>query len=641
MEIVQYVAELIQSRKEIGIFGLGTIFKKKSPGRYDTATHSFLPPSYQLAFKKEQTENDALAGYISTQRNISRESADYFISVFVKDIYDQLADQGSADLSPLGKLSAADDMLSLQPNPDFKSGFEFFGLPSVKSTTQQTETANEDATEIKSPAYTNIETVENISEEESLEDLPETDGSDEQPEEITMPDDVLEEVQEPEATPAHHAEAAEDKEINETETEPEVEPHDINRLEQVETPESDILQETEAEISEDQDENNTIPQSEQEEVEEASSSDEISDTEERIPAADETESAEDNTTYTAPEIETVTPDDSDEFEEQEPEEQKLEEEEQIQLENILEEENPGQESHEDIFLTPEAIEAEVENPEVDDAEADEDIQTEDIQETEQIENEDEPVYEEISEVPAAQQPEVIETVIPTAEEPIVIEQEENIVAEELEPIADTRPAAPAFYASTSPTPAESTIQYTIPENANGTGTPTYIKVLIWITSALILAMLAYLIIPMLPESFRKPAISVDSTSKKPVVAKPIVAADTVVEDTVAKILPAPVPAQKAVPVKPSVPVPVKVKTDTVTTYEVIGASVANQKEADQFITQMKKSSITAKVVPNTPGKRLKMSIATFKDEKAARLERARLETKLKIDGIYIYINKPK
>jgi hypothetical protein len=56
MEILQYIAELIQSQKEVGIIGLGTIFKKKSPGRYDTATQSFLPPSYRVAFKTELTE---------------------------------------------------------------------------------------------------------------------------------------------------------------------------------------------------------------------------------------------------------------------------------------------------------------------------------------------------------------------------------------------------------------------------------------------------------------------------------------------------------------------------------------------------------------------------------------------------------
>ena len=54
----------------------------------------------------------------------------------------------------------------------------------------------------------------------------------------------------------------------------------------------------------------------------------------------------------------------------------------------------------------------------------------------------------------------------------------------------------------------------------------------------------------------------------------------------------------------------------------------------------KKSGIKAKVVQNAPGKRLKMSIATLKDENSAKEARDRLGEKLKIKGLYIYKNKP-
>jgi hypothetical protein len=76
-------------------------------------------------------------------------------------------------------------------------------------------------------------------------------------------------------------------------------------------------------------------------------------------------------------------------------------------------------------------------------------------------------------------------------------------------------------------------------------------------------------------------------------------------------------------------------------YEIIGASMHDQKEADQFIALMKRSGINAKVVTNMSGRRLKMSIATLKDEKSAREELDRLSKKLKIPGIYIYRNKQK
>lgn len=81
-------------------------------------------------------------------------------------------------------------------------------------------------------------------------------------------------------------------------------------------------------------------------------------------------------------------------------------------------------------------------------------------------------------------------------------------------------------------------------------------------------------------------------------------------------------------------------TDTATTWEVIGASVINQKEADWFIAQMKAIGITAKVIPKVPGKRrIKISVATFQDEASARKGRKELVLKLKNPELYIYQNK--
>ncbi|TDO24974.1 SPOR domain-containing protein [Pedobacter duraquae] len=596
MEILSYVAELIQSRKEIGIFGLGTIYKKKSPGRYDTATHTFLPPCFQIAFKQEQSENDLLARFISAQRNISRESADYFISVFVKDINDQLSNLGNADLSPLGTLTATEELLRFDPNPDFKTGFEFFGLPAVKNSTP-TATENGPA-----PLPLQIETVENITEEELAETDIAAENPNDQPEEITMPEDVIEEVQEPETS-------IEDEHSN-------AEPIDIHALEQIETPESELLPESEEETNVDQEQIEMLEQ-------ESETNEFVTDNEPNL--------------FVEPEAEIITSETT--------------KEEEIQLENLQEEENPGQDSQEEIF-TPSDITSETTTEEK--------IQLENLQEEEnpgqdsqeetftssevkETSKEDDEIYEEISENPIAYQPENQEHVI--SEIPLLIEQEETIAEEEFaEPLAESVQVPPSFYASNGPIPSESTIQYTIQENTQNTGTPTYVKVLIWITSALILIMVAYLVIPMLPESFRKPAITVDSTKKKATVIKTPVIADTVTDkDSITEAASAPVtvPAKKEVPVKQAVPVQTKVKLDTVTTYEIIGASVANEKEANQFIAQMKKSGVNAKVVTNSPGKRLKMSIATFKDQKEAALERTRLEKKLKIDGIYIYINKPK
>jgi hypothetical protein len=79
---------------------------------------------------------------------------------------------------------------------------------------------------------------------------------------------------------------------------------------------------------------------------------------------------------------------------------------------------------------------------------------------------------------------------------------------------------------------------------------------------------------------------------------------------------------------------------TETTWEVIGASVLNQNEADRFIAQMKRVGIQAKTIPTAPGKRrIKISVATFADEESARIGRKELAIKLKNPEIYIHQNK--
>ncbi|RZM25139.1 MAG: hypothetical protein EOO88_20325 [Pedobacter sp.] len=429
----------------------------------------------------------------------------------------------------MGTLISTEEAVRFEPNQDFKSGFEFFGLPAVK-TTPITPTEEIERESTDTPSFGDIETAENIAEEENLEDT----NAEDQPLEIFVPDETIEEVQdvgitnEPDPTPIH-------------------------RLEHIETPESDV----------------TIDEEDKEAIEEPA---ELTDILLNTPGEDHEKEPETSTPFSVeeyvdedsdieeiPAIETIAPETEDE----------------IQEENLLEEENPGQESHEEIY-TPEPAE---------------------------IEDED---------------------------------TDEHTAVDEKTPSP--------FYATSSHNTSESTIQYTIPESGSATKNPFYARILIGIAVALVLALASYLLIPMLPESFKKPAITVDSTKKKAaVVVAPQVVDSASVEDSVsAQAQPAMTGTKELVKTEAAKEVvSAQPKTDTVRTFEIIGATVANQKEANHFIAQMKKSGITAKVVTNFPGKKLKMSIATFKDEKTARLERARLEKKLDIEGIYIYINNPK
>lgn len=157
MDIISYLVVLLESEKAIGITGLGTLYKKKKPGRYDVETHSFLPPSYELAFTTAIQEEEVLANHICKQRNITLDSANYYIQQFADQVNVQLADHQVADLSPLGRLKIHGEEITFEIIDPLKLGFDFYGLPpvvvqpikkQVEATIQKQENEPEQPTEL-------------------------------------------------------------------------------------------------------------------------------------------------------------------------------------------------------------------------------------------------------------------------------------------------------------------------------------------------------------------------------------------------------------------------------------------------------------------------------------------------------------
>ncbi|MES2419611.1 MAG: hypothetical protein V4541_15615 [Bacteroidota bacterium] len=131
MDVISYLLELIATQKMVGIAGLGTFYKKKIPGRYDSESHSFLPPRYKLEFTAELKEQEVLASFISQKRNISLSSSNHFINEFAENTQSQLADKQQSDLSSLGVLKIINDEIVFEPASDLETGFDFYGLPPV------------------------------------------------------------------------------------------------------------------------------------------------------------------------------------------------------------------------------------------------------------------------------------------------------------------------------------------------------------------------------------------------------------------------------------------------------------------------------------------------------------------------------
>ncbi|RZK58889.1 MAG: hypothetical protein EOO91_06870 [Pedobacter sp.] len=167
MDILLYLTELLQTRKTVGIVGLGTLYKKKSPGKYDVEKHAFVPPTYAIAFTTEIKEEEELASYISSKRNITTESANYYIGEFAEQVQSQLAEKQEANFGSFGKLKHVNDELVLVGEQETNFGNEFYGLPMLTEITQKEEkTANEPVI----PETVEAEYLEEIEEENKFEE---------------------------------------------------------------------------------------------------------------------------------------------------------------------------------------------------------------------------------------------------------------------------------------------------------------------------------------------------------------------------------------------------------------------------------------------------------------------------------------
>jgi hypothetical protein len=502
MEILQYIAGLVQSQREIGITGLGTIYKKKSPGRYDAATHSFLPPTNTISFKEEVAEEEILVGRVALGENVSKEAANEGIASFVESVKKQLSAGNPVDFSPLGTLKNNKGTIELDVQQDFNAGTEYFGLPKIEA-----EPFKADSPELNEPEPIN------------------------QVEEVNSTPEIAEPFFTEPVSPFI------DEESFPREEESSLSEQDYSSTEQEVWNEPEIVEETLAEVPEEN--------LEAEPIEEAK-------------PVEETKPVEEAKSETAAFVEEAAPyEEAAPFEEVAPveETEPIEEdnktpvvsldpvEEEIIIDNLLEEENPGNETHE---------------------------------------------------------PQLMEVPKP---------------------------------------PVENSIRYTIHEQQpEPKSKGLMLKVALTLLAVLLVAAIVYLLFPKDKVKEMQPRIvATDSTAiRRDSLVN--VARQLAAQDSIAKRDSTPnTTTTTAAALPDTIKKPVAV--DTATTFEIIGASVLNQKEADWFITQMKRNGITAKVVKDIPGKRLKMSIGTLHDVATAKKERDRLEKKLDIKGIYIYRNK--
>jgi nucleoid DNA-binding protein len=589
MDILSYLLELLQQRKEVGITGLGTFYKKKYPGRYDKEKQTFLPPGYTLQFSTDLTEEEALADFISTKRNISNDSAKHYITQFAEEVNQKLELDHEAELENTGRLFFTEhEGLSFEPVKNINYGSEFYGLPS----------------------------------------LPETAIEDVKPDSTKEDEEVYDEIAEAPVAPspfenkAYHHPVIENVELDEVKDDLK------NTLKHSENPAEEIVEAPEFIKEQHEEHPNRFGHTPESEVENIAAEHQAIETPESADAQEETDTIE-NTPET--EVKPIAP---------EPEE--IEVPESVVAQH---EEHPDRFGH-----TPES-EAEniaseqdtIETPESADAQ----------EETDTIENtpetEVEPIAPEPEEIevpesvitPQQERSNRFSLRSETEEPKTYINLQDEVKSEE--PVIE----APEFIKEQH---AEHPNRFghdpIVHDEETPPGMSAWLKVTIVILILVIIAAITYLVKPELFTGQTKP-VKAAST----VIDSPKIAIDTAKakQDSIAKtdsILKANQVQKKADTVKKEVVKPVvkpaietpkenKVVPNTgPSTFDVIAASYKTVAGAEKYIAIVKTRGLNAKIA-NMAGPWKKVSIASFKTQKEAEEQKEILQKKLKGKGFYV------
>ena len=131
MDIAPYIADLLRQHDEVNVPSFGTFYKEHKAGFYDAGRSDFLPPSYSLSFKKSD-DSTFFTEYISRQKNVSINTANYFIEKFVSQINSLLDVYGQTEIELLGTLKRfPGGTYSLTGSPDMDTIGEYYGLMPV------------------------------------------------------------------------------------------------------------------------------------------------------------------------------------------------------------------------------------------------------------------------------------------------------------------------------------------------------------------------------------------------------------------------------------------------------------------------------------------------------------------------------
>ncbi|NEU08153.1 SPOR domain-containing protein [Flavihumibacter sp. R14] len=168
MDIAPYIADLLRLHDEVNVPSLGTFYKEYKRSFFDPEKAEYLPPSHGLSFR-ESEDDTILTEYISKQKNISINTASYFIEKFVAQVKSLLDVYGQTDIESLGRLKKLKEGYQFTGVQNDSNG-EYFGLfpvqdikvPAVPGAvavaTQPEEDTPEELISVETPSFEETQT---------------------------------------------------------------------------------------------------------------------------------------------------------------------------------------------------------------------------------------------------------------------------------------------------------------------------------------------------------------------------------------------------------------------------------------------------------------------------------------------------
>ena len=131
MDINRYLAELIRAKRILVVPGLGTFTKADIPATYDAGTQTFLPPSAQILFSNDFSEDPSFIEFISQKENLEPENVQNFLAAYIQNLHDLLATTELIKIDQLGTFEKEEDGFRFEADPGLLSQ-AYFGLKPIK-----------------------------------------------------------------------------------------------------------------------------------------------------------------------------------------------------------------------------------------------------------------------------------------------------------------------------------------------------------------------------------------------------------------------------------------------------------------------------------------------------------------------------